>query len=160
MSDIKWHVERQKISSLTNFSKNPRKLSRTQAQHLEKSIRKFGYIDEIIVNQDLTVICGHQRLRILKGLGFKEIDVRVPDRQLEPLEVKELCIRHNKNVGEWDWDILGNEWPVEELMEWGFDPKDLQIAEDEEEKSEKVKKCAKCDGEEDIKNVTLCKECR
>jgi len=45
----------------------------------------------------------------------------VPETKLSDRDVEELNIRLNRNTGEWDWDILANEWEVEDLQEWGFD---------------------------------------
>ena len=58
-------------------------------------------------------------------MGLKEIECYVPNRTLDEKEVIELNIRLNQNQGEWDFDILANEFDFENLMEWGFDPVDL-----------------------------------
>jgi 3'-phosphoadenosine 5'-phosphosulfate sulfotransferase (PAPS reductase)/FAD synthetase len=70
------------------------------------------------------------------GRGNEEIDVRVPDRLLTPEEVKEYCVRSNKNTGEWDFDILANEFELLDLVDWGFDEKDFQITLDDDVKNE------------------------
>jgi len=138
---INWHIEKRKISELKDYSKNPRKLTAEQASHLKSSLEKFGVIDKPFINQDNVLIGGHQRVKILKKLGHKEIEVYVPDRSLDGKEVEELNIRHNKNTGEWDWDILANEFEMDDLISWGFDAEDLigdiaQLDEEEESDSE------------------------
>jgi len=148
-ADYRWHIEEVKISDLKGLKSNPRKLSRLQAAHLEHSIRKFGYIDEIIINTDNTIIAGHQRIRILKGLGYKKIQVKVPNVPLSEKDAQELCIRHNRNSGEWDFDVLANEWDLGNLLEWGFEPKDFDIGKEEQEKQEEIKvDCSFCQGDE------------
>jgi DNA modification methylase len=58
-------------------------------------------------------------------MGVKEVECHVPDHTLSQAEIKELCIRLNRNVGEWDWDLLANEWDSEGLLEWGFTEEEL-----------------------------------
>lgn len=138
---IHWKVETRKIKELKSHPKNPRILTKVQHEHLKASIGKFGLADKPIINLDGMVIGGHQRLKILKELGTKEIEVLVPDRLLNQDEVDEFCVRLNKNTGEWDWECLANEWNVNDLIDWGFNEKDLElILEDSEIGSEKEKK--------------------
>ena len=122
---IKWHLETRKISALKDHPKNPRKLTKHQEEHLKLSIDKFGLIDKPIINTDNQIIGGHQRKRILKKMGLKEVECYVPDRTLDEKEVEELNVRLNQNHGEWDFDALANTFEFEKLMEWGFDPLDL-----------------------------------
>jgi len=122
---IKWHLESRPIKSLKAYSKNPRKLTSEQYTHLHKSLEKFGLIDKPIVNHDNTIIGGHQRISVLKKDGIKDIECWIPERQLEEREIEELNIRLNKNTGEWDWDILANEWEVNDLIDWGFSPEEI-----------------------------------
>ncbi len=75
-------------------------------------------VDPIIVNSDNTVIGGHQRLKIIKELGATEVPtVRL---NLSKEDEKELNIRLNKNTGEFDLDILANNFDIDELKDWGF----------------------------------------
>lgn len=120
--EIKWHQEERKISELIPASYNPRKLTEQQAEDLKASLGKFGLAEPIVINTNNTVIGGHQRLRTmadLYGVDFL-VQVNVPHRQLELEEEKELNIRLNRNVGEWDWEVLNKEFQVEDLMDWGF----------------------------------------
>ena len=139
---IEWQLERLPLSSLTDWYKNPRQLTREQYDQLRQSLDKFGLIDKPIVNADgaRTVIGGHQRLRVLRDSGVTEADCWVPLRELSEREVEELNIRLNKNTGEFDFDILANEFEVEDLLEWGFSEIELQIGgfadEDEDNESD------------------------
>ena len=66
-----------KIEDLIPASYNPRKALKpgdAEYEKIKKSIAEFGYVDPVIVNDDMTVIGGHQRLTVLKDLGFVEID--------------------------------------------------------------------------------------
>jgi len=142
---INWKLERKSIKDLLKFQKNPRSLSKEQFQHLKKSIESFGLIDKPIVNTDNTIIGGHQRIKVLKGKGITEIECWVPDHQLSTQEIQELNIRLNKNSGEWDWDILANEFEIPELLDWGFSPDELVGATQNIEDEDKPKKPKKND---------------
>lgn len=90
---------------------NPRKWSEEAIRQLSESIKRFGLVDPIIVNgadnRKNVVIGGHFRLKVAKDLGYKEIPVvyvNIPDIEKE----KELNLRLNKNIGEWDWNLLAS----------------------------------------------------
>jgi ParB-like chromosome segregation protein Spo0J len=121
-----WHIETRNIEDLTEHPRNPRYLTKEEGKHLMTSIAKFGLIDKPIITSENQVIGGHQRLKILKKLGHEAVECWVSDEgELTDDEVDELCIRLNKNVGDWDWDRLANEWNVNDLLEWGFEEKDF-----------------------------------
>jgi DNA modification methylase len=124
---IKWHTEKRKLADLIPAAYNPRKLSDEQRNQLYRSLHKFGYVETIDINTDNTVIGGHQRLKVLADLGYDEIEVRVPERKLTKKEEKELNLRLNKNLGEFDYDLLGNgEFEIELLEDVGFDAEELE----------------------------------
>jgi hypothetical protein len=153
---IQWHLETISIKRLKNHPKNPRQINKDQMRHLEGLIKKFGLIDKPIVNQDMTIIGGHQRIKILKKLKTKEIECWVPDHLLIQEEIDHLCIGLNLNQGNWDYDILANEWEPIDLLNWGFTEEQLvgsakeaeeaaTALNDEEEESDKKKhKCPQC----------------
>jgi len=111
-------IEKIDINKLQPASYNPRQISTKQYKDLKESIKKFDLVDPIIINKDFTVIGGHQRLKVCKDLKHTEIDCVVLDLTKE--EERELNIRLNKSGGEFDMDILANEFDVEELKDWGF----------------------------------------
>lgn len=97
------------INELKASEYNPRKHSKEQMDQLKKSIQRFGMVDPIIVNsapdRKNVVIGGHFRLSTAKELNFKEVPVvylNIPDIKKE----QELNMRLNKNLGDWDWDLL------------------------------------------------------
>jgi hypothetical protein len=128
---IDWHNEKRKIKDLVPYVANPRQITEKQAQDLKASLDKFGIADPIIINTDNTIIGGHQRKKILETLlGAEpdyEIDVRVPERELGIDEVRELNVRLNKNEAEWDFDVLANNFELDDLLEWGFEKKELDL---------------------------------
>jgi len=118
-------IESKLIKDLKPATYNPRQISTKQYKDLKKSIEKFSLVDPIIINKDMTVIGGHQRLKICKELKHIEIDCVVLDLSKE--EERELNIRLNKNSGEFDMDILANEFDIDELVDWGFKHIDLDL---------------------------------
>ena len=120
-----WHTETRKLKDLKPHPHNPRRLTKEQRGHIKASLEKFGVAEKPIINTDGTVIGGHQRLKVLKEMGVKEIEVWVPDQPLDAKQVDELNIRLNKNTGEWDFDILANAWDMGDLLNWGFSAEEL-----------------------------------
>jgi ParB-like chromosome segregation protein Spo0J len=118
-------IESKLITDLRPATYNPRQISTKQYNDLKASVKKFGLVDPIIVNKDNTVIGGHQRLKICKELKHIEIDCVVLDLSKE--EERELNIRLNKNTGEFDMDILANEFDIDELVDWGFKHIDIGL---------------------------------
>jgi DNA modification methylase len=129
MARINWTLRTFRLDELTDYYKNPRSLSEKEFKQLKTSLDKFGMIDKPIVNLDSanTIIGGHQRKHVLEATGVKECECWIPDRELSEKEVEELNIRLNKNTGSWDFDVLANEFELDDLLEWGFDKKELDI---------------------------------
>ena len=118
-------IEKIEINKLKPATYNPRQISTKQYKDLKSSVEKFGLVDPIITNKDFTIIGGHQRYKICKELKHKEIDCVVLDLSKE--EERELNIRLNKNTGDFDMDILANEFDIDELVDWGFKHIDLDV---------------------------------
>jgi hypothetical protein len=140
-----WTLKRFKVKDLKDYHKNPRKLTRSQASQLEESIRKFGLIDKPIVTHEGIIIGGHARKKILERLAIKEVDCYVCDKELDEQEIAELNIRLNRNGGEFDFDILANQFDAIDLVNWGFDPKELGVFyEQEEDEGTPPESCSEC----------------
>ena len=116
-------VKKIEINKLKPATYNPRQISKKQYNDLKESIDKFGLVDPIIVNKDMTIIGGHQRYKIWteKARQSNVDDITIPCVVLElnKEEERELNIRLNKSGGEWDFDLLSN-FEIEELKDWGF----------------------------------------
>jgi hypothetical protein len=141
---IQWHIEKRLVKDLKDHPNNPRHLSKDQEKQLITSLKKFGLIDKPCINLDNQLIGGHQRTKILKKLGYKEIDVLVPDRLLTDDEVNELCLRLNKNSGSWDYEVLTDSFDTDTLFDVGFSVHDFVDYIDDTEKPEKKKKAKTC----------------
>ena len=118
-------IEQIKASKLKPATYNPRQISTKQYKDLKNSITKFGLVDPIIVNKDFTVIGGHQRLKVLNEMQTDTIPCVVLDLSKE--KERELNVRLNKNTGDFDIDILANEFDIDELVDWGFKHIDLDV---------------------------------
>lgn len=99
-----------KISELHPAKYNPRKKLKAGDKEYEKiknSILEFGYVEPIIVNYDMTIIGGHQRLTVLKDMGYDEVQCVVVHIEDES-KVKALNIALNKITGVWDEQMLAD----------------------------------------------------
>lgn len=111
IADRELTVEYVPVASLRAAEYNPRKWTKEATEHLKESIKRFGIVDPLVVNASQKrkgiVIGGNFRMSVFKQLGIKNAPVvwiNISDIQKE----KELCIRLNKNTGEFDWNILEN----------------------------------------------------
>ncbi len=121
-----------KIADLMPASYNPRKALKPGDKEYEKikrSIQEFGYCEPIIVNRDMTVIGGHQRVTVLRDLGYSEIDCIVID--IDKTKERALNIALNKITGEWNKELLAD--LIAELQDsdfdvtfTGFDPPEIE----------------------------------
>ena len=128
-------IEQIKASKLKPATYNPRQISTKQYKDLSKSIATFGLVDPIIINKDFTVIGGHQRLKVLNEMQTDTIPCVVLDLSKE--KERELNVRLNKNTGDFDIDILANEFDIDELVDWGFKHIDLDVNIDKIEEDNK-----------------------
>jgi len=136
-SNTKLEIVSVTISKLKPSEYNPRKMSQEQEEKITESITRFGLVDPIIVNQysgrEDIIIGGHQRYKIAKKLGYKEMPVVYVN--LNPEKEKELNIRLNKNQGEFDYELL-KEFDKSFLGDIGFSSEELDdifIMEDDPE---------------------------
>lgn len=119
-----------KISAIKRNPNNPRILKDDKFAKLTQSIKDFPQmldIRPIVVNDDMVVLGGNMRLKACKEAGLKEVPViKVSDLTEE--QQREFIIKDNVGFGEWDWDLLANEWDTDLLDDWGleldFDPAD------------------------------------
>jgi len=119
-----------KISAIKRNPNNPRILKDDKFAKLTQSIKDFPQmldIRPIVVNDDMIVLGGNMRLKACKEAGLKEVPViKVSDLTEE--QQREFIIKDNVGFGEWDWDLLANDWDADLLDDWGleldFDPAD------------------------------------
>lgn len=114
------NIQKIQTDKLIPATYNPRKdLKPSDAEYIKikNSIENFGFVSPLIINKDMTVIGGHQRLKVLKELGFTEVECIIVD--LDKTNEKALNIALNKIQGEWDEEKL--EALLQELKLEDFD---------------------------------------
>jgi ParB-like chromosome segregation protein Spo0J len=102
---------------------NPRFIKDYKFKKLVKSIKEFPQmlkLRPIVVNSDMVVLGGNMRLKACKEAGLKEVWVLKAD-DLTEQQQREFIVKDNVGFGEWDWDVLGNEWNVQQLGDWGLE---------------------------------------
>lgn len=111
-----------KISEVKVNPNNPRLIKDDKFKKLVNSIKEFPEmlnIRPIVVNQEMIILGGNMRYKACVEAGIKEVPVIITNLSEE--QQKEFLIKDNVSGGEWDWDMLANEWNVEELEQWGID---------------------------------------
>jgi hypothetical protein len=95
------------IDSVIPYWRNPRRLNQDAVEAVEQSLRKYGYVQPIVVDKDMTIIIGHTRYAALRRLRVDQVQV-LKLTHLTTAQVKQLRIIDNK-AGEyafWDFDKL------------------------------------------------------
>ena len=108
---------------------NPRLIKDEKFAKLVKSIKEFPEMLElrpIVVNDDMIVLGGNMRLKACKEAGLIQIPV-IKASSLTEEQQKEFIIKDNVGFGEWDWELIANEWDAEQVTEWGLDIPDFKI---------------------------------
>jgi len=125
-----------KIADIKANPNNPRLIKDDKFAKLVKSVQEFPEMLEIrpiVVNSDMVVLGGNMRLKACKEAKIKELTVIVADNLTEEQQ-REFLIKDNVSGGEWDWNLLANEWDAEQLTNWGVDIPDFSIEEELEQK--------------------------
>lgn len=122
-----------KIEELKGADYNPRKLSMKDYKGLRDSLKKFGFLDPVLINtkegRENVIISGHQRMKAWKELGHDTVPVMELSLELE--DEKELNIRMNRSAGIFDFDKLGMMFSKDKLEEIGFNRSELEKIESE-----------------------------
>ena len=111
-----------KLSEVKLNPNNPRIIKDDKFKKLVQSIKDFPEmlnIRPIVVNKDMIILGGNMRYKACKEAGLKEVPVIITD--LSEDKQREFLIKDNTSGGEWDWEVLANEWNSEELEAWGLD---------------------------------------
>ena len=142
-------MQKVKITEVKTNPNNPRFIKDDKFKKLVKSIKEFPQMLElrpIVVNDDMVVLGGNMRLKACKEAGLKEVPI-IKASDWTDEQQKEFIVKDNVGFGEWDWDILANEWDAAQLEEWGLDgfPFDAETElEAEEDKKTKTEMCKHC----------------
>jgi len=115
-------IQKAKLSEVKLNPNNPRLIKDDKFKKLVQSIKDFPEmlnIRPIVVNSDMVILGGNMRYKACKEAGLKEIPIIITD--LSEDKQREFLIKDNTSGGEWDWEVLANEWNNEELESWGLD---------------------------------------
>lgn len=141
------------LESLHKNPKNPRIIKDDKFKKLVQSVIKFPEmlrIRPIVVDSSMMILGGNMRYEACKSAGLSEVSIIRVDNLTED-QKREFIIKDNVPGGEWDWDVLANEWDISELEEWGLDVPaintdnaiDLNDGEEKNDK-EQIETCPKC----------------
>ena len=112
-----------KISQVKGNPNNPRIIKNDKFKKLVKSIKEFPEmlkLRPIVVDEDMIVLGGNMRLKASKDAGLSEVWIDIAEGLTEE-QKKEFIVKDNVGFGEWEWDLLANEWDSVQLAEWGLD---------------------------------------
>lgn len=131
-------IKKVKIGDIRMNPDNPRIIKDYKFKQLVKSIMEFPEMLEIrpiVVNEDNIILGGNMRYKACQDANIDEVYI-IKAKDLNEEQQKEFLIKDNAGFGEWDWDILANEWDTEKLNEWGLDlpilNEKLQVSNDAE----------------------------
>jgi len=130
-------IEKVAINKVFPNPTNPRTIKEAKFKKLVTSIEDFPemlQLRPIVVNKEMAILGGNMRYRACKEAGLKEVYIIKADN-LTDKQVEEFIVKDNVGFGEWDWDILANDWDVKELEDWGLDgfPFEQDVLEAEED---------------------------
>ena len=111
------------IKEVKPNEKNPRYIRDPKFNKLVKSIQAFPEMLEkrpIVVDEQMVVLGGNMRLKACEKAGLTEVWIDVAEGWTQE-QKNEFIIKDNVGFGEWDWEILANEWDTQELSDWGMD---------------------------------------
>lgn len=118
-------IKQIKINQLIEYKNNAKKHDENQIKNVMQSIKEFGMVQPIVIDQNNTIIIGHCRFRALKRLKWEEVPcVRIEN--LSENEINKLRLLDNKlNESEWDFDLLSDQigaidWNDFDI-DWGLD---------------------------------------
>ena len=112
-----------KLTDIKPNPDNPRVIRDENFKKLVNSIKEFPEMLDlrpIVVNKDMVILGGNMRYRACQEAGYNEVPVVVADNITKEQE-REFIIKDNISGGDWDWEILANEWNEAELDGWGLD---------------------------------------
>lgn len=127
-------IKKVNISEVKLNPKNPRVIKDYKFEKLVKSIKDFPEmlkLRPIVVNENNIILGGNMRYRASVDAGLQEVYI-VQANNLSEKQQEEFVIKDNSSFGEWDWDILANEWDIKELSDWGLDLPKIYFDEDKE----------------------------
>jgi hypothetical protein len=122
--NIEWLADKRNIKDLKPWNKNPRKISKDQLNKLKQRIIARGFHDSLKIDENNVVLSGNQRLKVLKELNVKEVNVLIPNKILTEEEKEVVGLESNRNDGENDNNLLQG-FDTSVLNESGFSQSEI-----------------------------------
>lgn len=119
--EVKIYVEQ--LANLVHNTKNPRYIKSKKHKELVKSLQDFPEmkdIREIVIDEDNLILAGDKRTYALEELQYTDVRVKKVFG-LTDAKKREFIIKDNAHSGDWDTDILANEWDFDQAKDWGAD---------------------------------------
>lgn len=150
---INWMEKRVRLSSLRPYEKNPRFITDAQFERLKASLAApEGQFKPLLATVDGLLIGGHQRIRAMRDLGWEECRIWQADRELEKKEYDRIMLSDNHNNGQFDLEMLANEYELDFLQGIGLHEVMNVAPEDAaEEGGKKMVRCPDCSHEFPVK---------
>jgi hypothetical protein len=161
IQDIDIRLLCRNTGQIEGLPKNPRFIRDEKFELLKKSIQEnpeMLSLRELLVyplDGKYIVIGGNMRLEACKALGYKTVPCKVLDAATTVEQLKAYTVKDNAGFGEWDWDMLANEWDSAQLTEWGVDVPEWDVQQDEQEQVVAEPKEKPTTSEVTIASVTL-----
>ena len=135
VQDIELRLLFRNEGQVEGLPKNPRFIRDEKFELLKKSIQEnpemLGLRELLVypVGERYVIIGGNMRYEACKALGYKSVPCKVIDADTPVETLKAYTIKDNAGFGEWDWDVIANEWDTEEVTDWGLDVPEWDIKE-------------------------------
>lgn len=123
IGDKEWEIVPMKVKDLKPNPDNPRIITEEAFKRLKRKIKRQGFRSAIQIDNDGVILGGNQRYNALMDMGYaeKEVPVLKPLFQMTEKERQEAIITDNISDGDWNQDMIANQYNLEDLAEWGFD---------------------------------------
>ena len=131
-------IKKVNLNQIKPNSENPRYITDSKFKKLVRSIKDFPEMLDtrpLVVDEDMVVLGGNMRLKALKSAGVFEVPIHQVKGWTKE-QKDEFIIKDNLGYGEWDWDIVANDWDIDKLTEWGLDLPDFPEPEVEAEEDD------------------------
>ena len=133
-------IEKVNINNIFSNPVNPRLIKEYKFKKLIKSIKEFPEmlkLRPIVVNKEMGILGGNMRYKACQEVGLKEVYIIKADN-LTDKQIEQFIIKDNVGFGEWDWDILANNWDITELKDWGMDVPKFDVDVDAQDLSNNI----------------------
>ena len=116
-------TQKVKLSEIKRNPDNPRLIKDNKYKKLVTSIIEFPEMLEIrpiVVNDDMVVLGGNMRLKACQEAKLREVPI-IKASKLTAEQQREFIVKDNVGFGEWDWNMVANEWDLDKIQDWGMD---------------------------------------